>query len=396
MPRGSGEFSAGSSALGFFYQCRYALLHSLKRIFREEDFTVRLEALDDVYFEKNGEPEELLQTKHHTVPSNLTNSSSDLWKTLKIWSIYVLEGDLYGGETLYLVTTGEAPEGSAAFYLKPENRNFDKAINNLKHTAETSASESNRQAYQAFKSLNEEQVRDLISRIYVLDRAPKIQETSSSLREIALTATRKEFAESFLARLEGWWFRRVIVQLTDEDNTPVLSNEIDSEFHKISEQFHQGNLPIDGDLLHMEINSEEYKENILVKQLEIIGVSWRRIIYAIHDYFKAWTQRSRWLREDLLVVGDIRDYEIKLKEEWERAFLEVKEEIGEEAGEEEKKRVARNLFNDINNWSIPVRPNIDDSFLTRGSYHYLADRMEIGWHPDFEDRLKEILEVGVD
>lgn len=60
-----GAHSAASSALGYLYQVRYALLEALRRLRKEQEFLVSIETLDDVVFEEAGEAPELLQTKHH-------------------------------------------------------------------------------------------------------------------------------------------------------------------------------------------------------------------------------------------------------------------------------------------------------------------------------------------
>ena len=59
------QYSAAPSALGYIYQVRYALLESLRRLRKGQDFVVAIETLDDVVFEQDGEAPELLQTKHH-------------------------------------------------------------------------------------------------------------------------------------------------------------------------------------------------------------------------------------------------------------------------------------------------------------------------------------------
>ncbi len=64
-------FSAAASALGCLYQCRLVLVCALRRVRKNEEFQLTLETLDDVVFEKNGEPSGLLQAKHLRERSNL-------------------------------------------------------------------------------------------------------------------------------------------------------------------------------------------------------------------------------------------------------------------------------------------------------------------------------------
>src|SRR3990172_986423 len=77
--------SAREPLLGYLYQVRVALLHALQRL-RSETFRVRFEVLDDVEFQSEGAPADLLQMKHHLKrTSGLGDSSTDLWKSLAIW-----------------------------------------------------------------------------------------------------------------------------------------------------------------------------------------------------------------------------------------------------------------------------------------------------------------------
>ncbi|MCK5193448.1 MAG: hypothetical protein KAQ71_06540, partial [Desulfobulbaceae bacterium] len=86
MSENTDQFSAADPALGYLYQVRCALLWSLQRLKEEATFETSIETLDDVAFEANGTPTELLQTKHHkNKGANLTDASPDLWKTIRIW-----------------------------------------------------------------------------------------------------------------------------------------------------------------------------------------------------------------------------------------------------------------------------------------------------------------------
>jgi hypothetical protein len=57
-------FSAAPTAIGYLFQCRYALLESLRRLREDAQVVVSIETLDGVVFERDGEPPVLLQTKH--------------------------------------------------------------------------------------------------------------------------------------------------------------------------------------------------------------------------------------------------------------------------------------------------------------------------------------------
>lgn len=77
---------AAPSALGYLYQCRYALLEGLCAVRNTPQLFISIEKFDDVAFEANGEPTDLIQTKHHIDKTgDLFDSSVDLWKTIAVW-----------------------------------------------------------------------------------------------------------------------------------------------------------------------------------------------------------------------------------------------------------------------------------------------------------------------
>lgn len=78
--------SAAQSAAGYLYQARLGLAECLRYAYVDSGIDIAIEKLDDVSFEKDGSPLELLQTKHHLKKqADLTNASVDLWKTLRVW-----------------------------------------------------------------------------------------------------------------------------------------------------------------------------------------------------------------------------------------------------------------------------------------------------------------------
>jgi hypothetical protein len=152
-------FNATPSLLGYLYQCRVALLESVKKIHNNNDFTTLVESLDDISFESNGAPVELLQTKHHIgKKSDLSDYSPDLWKTIRIWSEGISKNTIMSDAHLFLITTAEASSGTIAWYLKSESsRDIDLALSAMNNVASTSKSETNKQGYEAFRKLTQDQ-----------------------------------------------------------------------------------------------------------------------------------------------------------------------------------------------------------------------------------------------
>jgi hypothetical protein len=127
--------------------------------------------------------------------------------------------------------------------------------------------------------------------------------------------------------------------------------------------------------------------------LEIIKAGKRRIAAAIRDYYRAFEQRSRWIRDDLVVGLDLNKYAKRLAEEWELIFEAMRDDLGDAATNDAKEQAARSVLAWAERTTISIRSNVTEPFVSRGSLHMLADDVRIGWHPEFRDRLASLLSV---
>lgn len=387
-------FSAVDPALGYLYQARFALLEALRRLGDERPFSIFLETLDDVVFDQDGGALDLLQLKHHRVgTANLTDSSTDLWKSLRIWIEGRSSGTIPKDARLFLVTTAQVGQGSAAAYLRTsdQDRDVQAAVRALLSTATTSQSSANSAAYSLFRKLNEDDRITLASVISILPGVAGITDLDRELRREIWSAARQQHRESLLSRLEGWWYGRVVNQLRSSPVEPILSEELQLKLDDLRDQFHQDALPIDEEIFDVGVDLSPYAESPFVQQLELSGVNKRRILRAVQDFYRAFAQRSRWIREDLLELGELGRYERRLTEEWEIVFEQIADEVGADAAEETSRQAAQRLCKWVEDADIPIRPRISERSLTRGSLHMLADEMRVGWHPHFRERLRHLL-----
>ena len=312
-----GHYSAAPSSLGYFYQCRYALLEALRRLPEGDPISISIETLDDVVFDTEGSPIDVLQTKHHIAAhTNLTDTSPELWQTLRVWIEGQSSGAIPHDSQFFLITTAVCNDGTAAAHLRPQPRDPKRALEYLSATASTSTNARNSPAYRAFSSLSVEYRTQLLESITVLDSSPSIAQLEEQLSKAVFFAASRNFLDSYISRLEGWWFGRVVAHLLDEEDKPILGDELEAESNRLRAQFQEDNLPIDDDILEATIDATGYLDRVFVEQLRLIGVNPNRVFHAIRNYYRAFEQRSRWVREDLLYVGELDRYEARLIEEW--------------------------------------------------------------------------------
>ncbi len=142
------------------------------------------------------------------------------------------------------------------------------------------------------------------------------------------------------------------------------------------------------------VDASGYQNRLFVHQLKIIDVGNARIFYAIRNLYRAYEQRSRWMREDLLYVGELDQYEDRLVEEWDILFKQMRDELGEEASEHAKKTAAQTLYKWVETGlHRGIRAGVIEPSIPRGTYQLLSDAQRVGWHLDFKERLQRLLET---
>jgi hypothetical protein len=384
------EFSAVPSALGYLYQVRYALLLLIDA---DADAEITLEKLDDVAFERTGTPEELLQFKLHIdKTATLTNSCGDLWKTLRVWSANISEGKVQPEYCrLVLVTTAIAPSGSAAAMLRSGNtRDVAEALRLLMTAADESTSQDNKAAYESFLALTNSQRLALLTATYIIDRAPDIEQVGQLLDQRLRIAASTEHLKAFAERLEGWWYRRVIASWRDDKNPEVIHRRLlDAHLEDLRNQFRRDSLPADFlDAKAVEEGKLPDKNSVFIEQLRRIRLSAPRVQDARIDFYRAFQQRSRWIREELVWQGDLEQYDDRLSEQWRLLFYAMVEDAGG-LDEVQKSKLGRALYTallDIER-HIPIRTEFQHPYVMRGSYHMLANAPRICWHPDLQGQL---------
>lgn len=391
----STAFGAGDSALGYLYQIRMALLTALRRISPadDDDFSVFLETLDDVVFEKTGTALELFQLKHHSnAQANLTDASPDIWKSLRVWIEGRKSGAVASIDRLVLITTQMVGKDSIASKLLAKDRDEDAALTAMQKVAQTSANAGNEAAYTAFRALTLHEQKALVASIVIAPNQPNIEQVGEDIRHEVRFTVRRDHVESFVSRLEGWWFTQCLKHLVGKSQEPLRCSSLQAQMDDVRHQLVSA-LPVDDDIFEHEVEISNYESALFVHQARLAGVHHSRVLAAVRDYYRAFEQRSRWVRESLLMVGDLEKYERTLHEEWEIAFAQAMDDLGPGAAEEAQRGMARAVFKWVESACVPIRKNVDHPSICRGSLHMMANELRVGWHPEFEARLRHLLAI---
>lgn len=387
-------FSAAPSAAGYLYQARVALALCLRHAYGDAGVEVSMERLDDVSFENEGEARELLQTKHHLRRvAGLGDLSPDIWKTLRIWSQLALEDPSLPTRTrLILLTTGLAQPNDAAWLLRvnrdtgePTAENARAAAQLLTTAAESSDSHTLKPAFEAFLNLTPRMRASLLSAVQILDGQPLLNELGPIIEDQLRMAVPRGSTERARELLEGWWWPRICQALVENPAGTVSILEIENRIDEIRETLQRNALIADQEFATPpEADLTAYEAYGFVRQLRAVGIGGNRIESAKRDFYRAFSQRSRWTREHVVFDGEISRFETTLLEEWEPRFNAMCDEHGTT---DPNSQLLKQAGQDIYHWvetdaRFPFRTLVK-RFLTVGSFHMLANELRLGWHRDF-------------
>lgn len=399
------RFSAGEQGLGYIYQARLALLQLLQL---PEDTAVFLEKDDDLDLIDGNGGKSLASLKHKAVGDRLTDLSTDFWKSVNIWlARYKRDGRAASNLRFFLFTTGTVSTGSFLARLLPDHPIASGDAATLTELAVAALTESTSKLIApiaaAFNELSDPEKQDFLERILILDGSPRIGDITALIRNKHMRPIRREHREFVFERLEGWWTDAVIKQLTGTRPEGIFGYEVSDKLSNFAEEYKADNLPITfrGKAPIDEIDTDA-DPRLFVAQLREIGISSNRIRSAILDYYRAFEQRSAWARENLLVLGEVEEYEDRLTDEWGRYKDVVFEKLKDDSAEEALREAGATLYN----WaefetgkieSLRIRARVTEPYVLRGSFHILADTTpepKVYWHPRFLDRLGQMLGVA--
>ncbi|MGC1301869.1 MAG: ABC-three component system protein [Caulobacteraceae bacterium] len=399
--------------LGYIYQCEYALYHLLDR----DKLTVQvsIETMDDVVSESGeGDPQELLQLKHHRKEEgrsvrSLTDRHEDLWKTLRIWAT-LINGEIESSETsFFLMTTSPkgGDEDSIAYFLAPKGgglkRDPVKALNRLENLAteifnEVDLSEKGalKKGASAFLLLPTEKRIHLVNNMTIVTSSPSIRDLRKKIdQRLRASGGTDEIHPQFVEGVVGWWYGACVHHLAGRGARSIPFEALERKIAELSQILTLSALPrydIADALADDEV--EALRGRTFVQQILAIGhrPEGELMLSAMLDFYKADAHRKRWIEEFRVDLTDLGRFEGDLRGAWGVHFgsAEIECEDCASSVEPEKayQKLGQRVLRDTLSMPAPDLKGFSAPFLARGSYHILAggDQPTIGWHPQWRAR----------
>lgn len=396
------QCSAGEQGLGYIYQPRFALLRLLQL---PESTSVLIEKDDDLDFLDKDGVKTLASLKHKAVGDRLADLSIDFWKSVRIWlARYSRNGGSQADLRFFLFTTGTVSEKSFLRHFLPDQLPEDGGSTSLSQLANAVLTKTKSDLIgtiaKELHELSDEEKDDFFSRIVIFDGGPRIIDVPLIIKDQHMRSIRREFRDAVFERLEGWWHDAVVNLMSGKRTEAIYGYEVSDKLSAFADEYKSDNLPITfrGKAPAGEIDAEN-DPRLFVVQLREIGIASNRIRNAILDYYRAFEQRSVWARENLLVSGEMEEYEDRLVDEWGRYKDAVFEDLDEESAEEVLLEAGKALYKwaDLESGNIAtlrIRERVTEPYVLRGGFHILANSRplpRVYWHPRFLNRIGELL-----
>jgi hypothetical protein len=396
--------SADGAALGFYYQSLYALYEILRQ--PHDDAAVCLERLDDVEIFANGQPL-LIQLKHSIVvkPDSVTLSSRALWRTIKVWIDVLPKVDL--AETRFqLVTVASLDKKSVLSILLDESADRNLLHDQLVQEAERVVSEYQKASAlkksplphsdriagcNAFLQLDKIKRKTLLTRMTICPGTSNISALSNDIASRLVNFPPTQRSE-VCTRLIEWWDLQVIFSLCGKRERFISKIEAQEKISEIAGEIERDELLPDFETSLLPDN--HIPNSMIIQQINLVSGTPTDIKIAVREEWRARAQRHKWCTERLDMATRIEVYDLLLLEAWQDKFERMSEDC-DGLDDSLKCKYGRDLLR----WSFDiahkeVRPFADScntTYYVRGSYQVLSVDLKVGWHPQFQQLLKQNL-----
>ena len=259
------------------------------------------ECLDDIAIEDKGSVDagkvELYQAKLHITQTQMTDRSTDFWKTIRVWSEGIKDGTFNPSTTIFtLITTASISDGSFLnLFFSDKEEDRKKILTTMETIATETTNKSNKAGYEAFSKLTEEQKQSLINNIRINDSNVSIEDTMEQLRYRLELSASSNALESLIDSVLGWWFRNGVDMLQSDTKQTISKATVNNYIQACRDQIRADALP-DEFYEKVEVDDaalEESKDKTFVRQLSIVDATKREKKTAISDYKRAYGQRSK-------------------------------------------------------------------------------------------------------
>lgn len=356
---------------------------------------VSVEVFDDVGVEHEDGSKDAIQLKSALSNRNpVSDKAADFWKTMYNWLVSVEVGVLEPENVKFVLFINVNKQGVIANKFH-NSKNYNEAsvaweeakkVFYDEHGALKEVGEGYKKYVEYFFSLDRKELASKIIKSFELKRC--IEDYSVTVRkEFDKSRVPQDIIEPVYRGIIGWIDINVVKMVESGKAIIIPFDTYKTQLRALYREHNQRHSLMAQSLRpsNSEIENELQKQRTYIAQLDIIDCDYTEKVEAINDYLRASIDRTIWANNGDISWQSIISYEEKLKRIWD---IERKIILIEKKGEEPEDQGKLIYYQCQKNKTEMDSVNVPD-FFQSGCYHLLADDLEIGWHPQYLEKLEE-------
>lgn len=352
--------------------------------------TVSIEVFDDVGVSYEDGSHLAQQIKSTTSSHNpISDFSIELWKTFYNWLDSIEKGEIFVEKASFEI-----------YVSRPQNGDFARKISLAKDKKDIEDLFSDfEKIYTKRKKELSEEVKTYIEKVLGFDRSKTLTMFQKFSLEIGTGDITSELVEALRNNkaipsdivddvgvyLLGWVKKSTDKLLQSKKPAIVKEEDFRGELQAIIRKLDRTNIlnSFAPNPAKEEIEGQRVKTYVL--QLDIIEENEDTKLQAINDYLKAAIDRAEWARKGFVSSDSFEDYEEQLKRIWNSTKSKISL-IHKGLNETETGKL---IFLECSECKTDLQGLHPPSSFISGSFHALADALEIGWHPFYKKMLEK-------
>lgn len=361
----------------------------------EIDSVVSVEKFDDVGVE-NGDEKIAIQTKSALSDRNpVSDRAVDLWKTLYNWLLALKESELPLDSTLFTLVININKRGNIVTLLN-QARDEKEAEAVYEKIRGEFAGEDGEYIKQS-DSVNNYIVTFLAEEnkkyaLYIIEKFKLViigeGHTNKLYDEFrAKTYLPSDIQQLVFDKMLGWIDKTTALQIESGQVMQITKKSFNKELTLTQTLVNQNKALVElaPNPTNAEIELQKNEFKTYVRQLQIIDLDYDAQLTAINDYLKAFANRTMWAVKGDINEEILQNYYKELEGRWKTKKNII--EMDKEDWEESKR--GKYLYYKCQDEDVNMGVIVTPRSFKNGCYHELADQQQIGWHPNYKQKLKE-------
>ncbi|WAH60797.1 hypothetical protein LZ023_15315 [Pseudomonas silvicola] len=375
--------SAPGQYYGFSIQPTRQCLHLL---LAPAGSVVALEVLDDTSVVHPDAQSKVEQAKSGLVTNPISDWSVDLWKTFSNWIDAVEAGHIDLARAQFHLYVVQQKSGENADSLKYAHTHA-LALNAVKEIRKAYKKEkpSGCKPYiSKFLDYDQEKLAELIVRFsYECGDSDPVKPIKDMLRNTVAEVALDDVCSAVIG-----WVKLRSDELIGASKPACIEKNAFSDWLST----YCSKLSYDYLLTYSvprpassEVEANLSNHPVMMHQLDLIEAGQREKLKAMADFMRSKTGKTRWGEAGFIVESQFEDFVDDLEKFWKSSYLDIKGSALELTPVEK----GESLFLRCQTLKPKINGKDTPDYISRGTFHDLADKQTIGWHPLYKALLKK-------